>query len=195
MNWRRGLFRLWIVGAALFPTSNAFAQSKDVAYHCVGEAAAGLSYNEKTKKWEATAFFPLQDFVLKMKFRGARVWKERTVLAEQVSDYKVTVTECLPYDMISCAKRPSGESMAIWCRNAFYFGDDPNKTVSDDPDKTVTVSDRLRTFSCANFSYDYQFNLGTNRFLATYPHGYTDSRGTNAVNDPFLEVGKCTKID
>ena len=52
----------------------------------VGDVAGGVSYNEKTKKWEATAFRPHQKFVLKMKFLGVR--KE-----EQLSDYKVTVTE------------------------------------------------------------------------------------------------------
>ena len=175
MNWRCGLFRLWIVGAALFPATVAFAQSKDVAYYCVGEAAGGLFYNEKTKKWEAiTGFVPFQRFVLKMKFLGARVRKERAI-EEQVSDYKVTVTE-------------SDQNIALSCRD-----DDPNKS-SDDPNKTVTVSDQFRTFSCATTSYDYQFNLGTRRFLSIYRYGYTNGNDNNDDN-PSVEAGTCTKID
>jgi hypothetical protein len=42
MNWRRGLFRLWIVGAALFVI-----------------AVASISYSEIKKQFEETS---LQDF-------------------------------------------------------------------------------------------------------------------------------------
>src|SRR5215470_7768529 len=172
MNWRRGLFRLWIVGAAPFVIATAFAQSKDVAYYCVGDVAGGVSYNDKTKKWEATAFRPHQKFVLKMKFLGVR--KE-----EQLSDYKVTVTETKEEDWRRALEMEPYEGLP--CR-----GEDRNET--------VTVSDRFTTVSCSTGAYDYQFNLGTYRFLATYPYGYTDGRDNND-NTPSVEVGRCTKID
>src|SRR5262245_53104280 len=101
MNWRRGLFRLWIVGSVLFVSGTAFAQSKDMAYYCVGEAAGGLKYNEATKKWEGTPFYPRQKFVLKMKFVRTRTQKGK-YSTEGVSDYMVTLT-------------PSGENGSLRC--------------------------------------------------------------------------------
>jgi hypothetical protein len=37
---------IWLCSMA---TSTAFAQSKDAAYFCVGEAAGGLWYNQQTR--------------------------------------------------------------------------------------------------------------------------------------------------
>ena len=112
---------MWIVGAALFPATVAFAQSKDVAYYCVGEAAGGLFYNEKTKKWEAiTGFVPFQRFVLKMKFLGARVRKERAI-EEQVSDYKVTVTRSGENTGLPCLSHITKEKTVTVERNRQFI--------------------------------------------------------------------------
>src|ERR1700746_2955850 len=70
--------RIAIYAAVMLASSagTSFAQSKDVAYSCVGEAAGGLWYNQQTNKWESHSFIPSQKFVLKIKFPGARVRKE-----------------------------------------------------------------------------------------------------------------------
>ena len=58
---------LGLLVLVLAGSDNAFAQSKDIAYNCVGDAAGGPSYNEKTKKWEATPLVPFQKFVTSTK--------------------------------------------------------------------------------------------------------------------------------
>src|SRR5262245_28457723 len=82
----------------------ALAQSKDVAYRCVGQAAAGLSYNEQTKKWEGASFRPQQQFVLKMKFVRAR---------ENVSDYGATVTTSGKDTGLPCTSTDTDETVTV----------------------------------------------------------------------------------
>ena len=148
----------------LFLASTAFAQSKDLAYFCVGEAAGGLWYNQQTKKWEGHSSIPSQKFVLKIKFPGARVRKGAS--EKQASDYNITITK-------------TGENTGLPCR----------------ANETVTVSDLYGIFiSCIMSGNEYQFNLGTNRFLSIYRYGYTNGQDNND-NTPHVEVGTCTKID
>jgi hypothetical protein len=144
----------------------AFSQSKDVAYYCVGDAAGGLWYNEKTKKWEGASFRAEQKFVLKMNFAGARI--QKGMIEEQVSDYKVMVTA-------------SGQDTGLPCTRNY-------------PNETVTVADQYRSFSCTTGAHDYMFNLRTNRFLSIYVHGYVGGKDSNA-DTPHVEGGTCTKID
>jgi hypothetical protein len=73
--------KLFIAAVLLVASDGALAQPQDVAYYCVGDAAGGLWYNEKTKKWEGASFRAEQKFVLKMNFVRARVRKE--IIEEQ----------------------------------------------------------------------------------------------------------------
>jgi hypothetical protein len=133
--------RIAIYAAVMLASSagTAFAQSKDVAYFCVGEAAGGLWYNQQTNKWESHSFIPSQKFVLKIKFPGARVRKGAS--EKQASDYNITITK-------------TGENTGLPCRGY-------------DANATVTVSDLYGIFiSCIMSGNEYQFNLGTNRFLS-----------------------------
>jgi hypothetical protein len=150
----------------LIVASPAFAQSKDVAYYCVSDAAGGLWYNEKTKKWEGASFRAEQKFVLKMNFVRAGVRKE--MIEEQVTDYNIMVTA-------------SGKDTSLPCTRNY-------------PNETVTVADQYRSFSCTTVAHDYVFNLRTNRFLSIYPHGYVGGKDSN-VDTPAIEGGTCTKID
>ena len=102
----------------LIVASPAFAQSKNVAYYCVTEAAGGLWYNEKTKKWEGASFRAEQKFVLKMNFVRAGVRKE--MIEEQVTDYNIMVTA-------------SGKDTSLPCTRNY-------------PNETVTVADQYRRF-------------------------------------------------
>src|SRR5262249_5561717 len=87
----------------LFLASPAFAQSKDVAYRCAGEAA-GLWYNEQTKKWEGASFRPQPQFVLTMKFVRAR---------ENVSDYGATVTTSGKDTGLPCTTTDTEETVTV----------------------------------------------------------------------------------
>src|SRR5262245_8052873 len=84
--------------------SPAFAQSKDVSYRCAGEAAAGLWYNEQTKKWEGASFRPQQQFVLKLKFVRAR---------ENVSDYGAIVTTSGKDTGLPCTTTDTEETVTV----------------------------------------------------------------------------------
>lgn len=89
----------------LILASPAFAQSKDVACRCAGEAAAGLWYNEQNKKWEGASFFrPQQQFVLKMKFVRAR---------ENMSDYGATVTMSGKDTGLPCTTTDTDETVTV----------------------------------------------------------------------------------
>jgi hypothetical protein len=107
-----------IVAVLLVIAAGASAQPQDVAYYCVGDAAGGLWYNEKTKKWEGASFRAEQKFVLKMNFVRAGVRKE--MIEEQVTDYKVMVTA-------------SGKDTSLPCTRNY-------------PNETVTVADQYRRF-------------------------------------------------
>jgi hypothetical protein len=151
----------------LFLATTAFAQSKDLAYFCVGEAAGGLWYNQQTKKWEGHSSIPSQKFVLKIKFPDARVRKGAS--EKQASDYNITITK-------------TGENTGLPCRGY-------------DANETVTVSDLYGIFiSCITSGNEYQFSLGTRRFLSIYRYGYTNGKDNNDDN-PSVEAGTCTKID
>ena len=128
----------------------AIAQTKDVAYYCVGDAAGGLWYNEKTKKWEGVSFRAEQKFVLKMNFVRAGVRKE--IIEEQVTDYNILVTA-------------SGKDTSLPCTGNY---------------ETVTVVNQYRSFSCTTVAYDYVLNLRTNRFLSIYRYGYVGGKDSNA---------------
>src|SRR5262245_6976474 len=93
-----------ILGLLCLLTSLAFAQSKDVAYRCVGEPAGGLSYNEQTKKWEGASFRPQQQFVLRMKFVRAR---------ENVSDYGATATTSGKDTGLPCTTTDTEETVTV----------------------------------------------------------------------------------
>ena len=93
-----------ILGLLCLLTNPAFAQSKDVAYRCAGEAAGGLSYNEQTKKWEGASFRPQQQFVLRMNFVGAR---------ENVRDYRATVTTSGKDTGLPCTSTDTDETVTV----------------------------------------------------------------------------------
>jgi hypothetical protein len=117
-----------IVVVLLSVASDGLAQPQDVgsvAYYCVGDAAGGLSYNEKAKKWEGASFRLEQKFVLKMNFAGARV--QKGMMEEEVTDYNVMVTA-------------SGKDTGLPC-------------TTNDPNDTITVADRYRSFSCTTVAY------------------------------------------
>jgi hypothetical protein len=68
----------------------AFAQIETTSYHCVGEAAGGLKYNDTLKQWEGVSFHPSKKFVLKMKFLRDADFSETV---GQMRDYAVTITK------------------------------------------------------------------------------------------------------
>src|SRR5262245_2922054 len=90
--------------ACLILSSTAFAQSEDVGFRRGGDAAAGLWYNEQTKKWEGASFRPQQQFVLKMKFVRAR---------ENVSDYGATVTTSGKDTGLPCTTTDTEETVTV----------------------------------------------------------------------------------
>jgi hypothetical protein len=66
---------------------NAQQPVKDGAYFCTIEFAAGLAYNQTTKRWQSTTFRPKQKFILRLKF--IETTQEEL---EAVSSYNITFT-------------------------------------------------------------------------------------------------------
>jgi len=130
------------------------------------EAAGGLSYDERAKKWEGAAFNARDKFVLRLKFLRIRVQKSIFGKDETVYDYSVTTTK-------AGSNSPS-----------------PCETHSE---TYVTVTE-LGWVVCHSDFQEYRVALKANRFLRGYLLGYIDGKDNNQ-NTPSIEGGTCTKID
>ena len=87
----------------------AVEQGKDVSYFCVVEFAGGLSFNQKTNKWEGTKFRTDDKFVLRLKFLQSRTEKSHFGEDQQVHDYKVTIIKSGTSSAVACG----GDSVSV----------------------------------------------------------------------------------
>ena len=143
---------------------------KDSAYLCIQEFSGGLAYDAHTKRWDGAAFKTDTKFILRLRYERPSL--EGTL--PTYYDYKLVIT-------------PFGTSEEHPCTP-------PGPTVEQrwwTP--TITIGPSL-FFTCTTSPGDYRFNLRTNRFLFTYPHGYVD--GKDDINNmPHVSGGTCSKIE
>jgi hypothetical protein len=147
--------------------------SEDASYLCTREIAAGLAYNKARKKWEGVRLpsdGSFSRFILRMKFLKERT--QRNVLGENetVNDYEITITETETNNAFPCRSAGTGIHTKI-----VVVGDDDN-------------------VACSARTYDFTFNVETNRFISVYLHGYADGIDSNE-NTPMVSGGTCAKID
>jgi hypothetical protein len=96
-----------VIAFSIVAADGALAEplNKDLAYYCVGQAAGGLWYNERTKKWEGASFRAERKFVLKMNFLR--------VIDQYESDYKITLTQQGESTSLPCKRNYSVETVSV----------------------------------------------------------------------------------
>ena len=159
----------FVVLAASAVANIAYAiEAKSAAYYCISEAAGGVAYEERLKKWTSTHFRPGKGFVLKLNFLSTNREKmfDWTDIST-VNRFIVTVTE-------------AGSSLESPCRNLKDYRS-PVEFWDDG------------WLRCEAGLSEFRFNPVNNRFLKAYLVGYVGGDNDNE-NTPAITIGVCTKI-
>jgi hypothetical protein len=159
-----------VLVAAFLPTTSTYAiEARDTSYFCGVEFSAGLAFSKSTKKWKSAKLRPTRKFVLRLKFLASGIRKDRLGNDESAGDFNVTVTDA--------------------------GSDNPTPCYPSQPEKySITTKLDDPWFSCSAGLYDFNINLGKNRFLAASLVGYVN--GQDVTGDtPTVSGGTCTKIE
>jgi hypothetical protein len=144
---------------------------RSAAYYCTPEAAGGVRYDDRLKKWTAANFQPGKPFVLKLQFVSTgreRLFDWMKDLST-VNRFSVTLTE-------------AGSSIDVPCNNTKDFK------------LPVDVWGDDGWLRCEAGVSEYTFNPTANRFMKAYLLGYVS--GTDNNDDtPAITIGVCTKIN
>jgi hypothetical protein len=160
----------WLFAACLLSSSSAHAiEGRDAAFYCTPEAAGGLAYDDKLRKWHSANFHPERNFVLKLQFIQSKQekiadWAD----PDTVNQFEVSVVE-------------AGSNKKKNCRN-----------MKDYQLPVPVWSDGW--VRCEAALTEYRFNPANNRFLQIYLLGYIDGKDNND-NTPSINAGICTKIN
>ena len=181
------LFVACLILTTILTTASDAQNHGDATYYCTAEAAGGLSYNKVEKKWKGTGFNTTNKFVLRLKFLR-EFQSQNDIPGFSGGVYKVTVTE-------------AGKNVGQSCV--------PMESASDE----VQVRESLRISCTPEWNADeiYEFNLKNNRYFHMSIFGYLyvgegkfigSGKDLKKVPDndedsdtPFIEGGKCTKIE
>lgn len=142
------------------------------SYLCIATAAGGAKYDNLLKEWRSVLFNVADSkFALNVKDNGLGQVDSEYFGGDAVI-YTVTVSSFDSGKPISCLPR-SGDftninnGIAMWKHGGF---------------------------SCTSSFTEYTFNLTANRYLGGYLLGYVSGEDSNS-NTPFVEIGKCTKLE
>lgn len=135
-------------------------------YICVGEAAGGIRYDDKTKKWIPTHFRVDNDkFIIKVTATGRTTYDTGFSPVETVMGYSVEYSVPGSGDTQEC-----------------YLPEGVNG-------KIVTNG----RFRCQSALTRYQFNLISMRYMEAYESGFIDGEDNND-NTPSITIGYCSKF-
>jgi hypothetical protein len=158
---------LFVIGLIGINSSMALAQSWNGSYYCVGEAAGGLGYDARIKKWRGIEFNPKSKFILRLQYIRMRENKPEGP-PRTIDDYRVIIKQLGAYS---------------WTCVRFYLEDESVGIHSDGSTEEV---------DCIGGTYI--FNMKKGRFLLVNREGFIDSNDNNDKT-PSIEAGTCTKID
>lgn len=169
MNSHTGLAIATLVCITCTPNVlNAQQPLKDGTYFCTVEFAAGLAYNQTTKRWQSTTLRPDYSFILGLEF----IETKQDELLPGLSVKKSTV---------------SSYNIAL-----IVAGSEAMPCLSEDRDAAV-MYDGNPFVRCTSGVKEYSFNFQNNRFLQAYMHGYVDGKDDGG-DTPSMSGGMCTRI-
>jgi hypothetical protein len=158
---------LLVIGLLGINSSMALGQDWNGSYYCVGEAAGGLSYDARTKKWKGVEFNPKSKFILRLQYIRMRETNPEGP-PRTIDDYRVIIKQLGAYSL-TCGR--------------LYLEDEFVGIHSDGSTEEV---------DCIGGTYI--FNMKKERFLLVNGEGFIDGTDNNDKT-PSIEAGTCTKID
>jgi hypothetical protein len=170
----RAILCVTLLTATFLRVAHAQQDSKDAAYFCKGEIAAGLAYSDSLKKWEGNKLpseGSFSQFTLRLRFLAGHERTNPSGDAQDVSDYEVTIYEVDAKSATPC--RSAGTGFVT---------------------KIVSVVDDEGNLECVTETRSFKFNLATKRFISAFLHGFVDGIESND-NTPMVTGGTCAEID
>ena len=167
-----------VIASFVIP-SNAIAEiinDFSGSYFCTADAAGGIRYNDSADKWEGAIFNEEDRYILKVKISG-EVMKDD--LVGVVNTYSISFL------------KHGAEETSNFVGNCFTK---IAKKISELSDNGSIHIRENGSFSCKMIGGDLEVNLSNGRFLRSYVWGYVDGEDNNN-NTPYIEIGKCSRID
>jgi hypothetical protein len=156
-----------LISALAFAMSPAEAQSRDAAYLCSTEVAAGLVYDAAAKRWHGAELRINDKFVLRLQYVRSRTLDDGSG-QQSVDDYNVTIVHTDEKASAPCVQLQTNS-------------------------RSITM-DQSMTLSCTSNAAQYQFDLNSNRFIRGSLGGYTDGSDSRNVS-PAIGAGHCMKAE